>query len=98
MRRRHSSTLKAQVALEAIQGEVTVAEVATKYQVHPSQVQAWKAEVLGNLPLLFGKGDGNQEDAEPKIAALERKVGQLALENDFLKKSYQKSVKRSDSK
>lgn len=96
MRRRHSATLKAQVALEAIRGEVTAAEIATKYQVHPSQVQAWKAEVLGNLPLLFGKGDG--EDAEPKIAALERKVGQLALENDFLKKSYQRSVKRSDSK
>jgi transposase-like protein len=98
MRRRHSATLKAQVALEAIRGEVTVAEIAKKYQVHPRQVQAWKAEVLGNLALLFGKVDGDREDAEPKIAALERKVGQLTLENDFLKKRYQNSVKRSDSK
>jgi transposase-like protein len=56
-RRKHGSSFKAQVALEAIREEVTVAEIASKYQVHPSQVQAWKAEALGRFALLFGKKD-----------------------------------------
>ena len=97
-RRRHSSEFKAGIALEAVRGDVTVAEIAKKYGVHPGQVQAWKAEALANFATLFEKGGSLKEDSESHVAALERKVGQLAVENDFLKKSWAGYLKRSGGK
>lgn len=97
-RRKHSSSFKSEVALTAIRGEQTVAEIAAKYNVHPGQVQSWKAAALENLSILFEKGTKSSDNSEGQIAALERKVGQLAIENDFLKKSWSGYVKRSGSK
>ena len=85
-RRRHSSSFKSQVALAAIRGEQTVAEIAAKYKVHPGQVQAWKAAALEKLPGIFDQGTKSSDTSEEQIAVLERKVGQLSIENDFLKK------------
>ena len=61
-RRKHSSDFKARVALEALRGEVTVAQISSKYQANPSQVQLLKAEALSSLPKLFDKG--SQSGAE----------------------------------
>ncbi|EKE10204.1 MAG: transposase [uncultured bacterium] len=97
-RRKHSSGFKAQVALEAIRGERTIAEIAKKHTVHPGQVQAWKAEVLLKLALLFEQRTAGQPQSEEQVAVLERKVGQLTIENDFLKKSWMGYVKRTNRK
>src|SRR5881394_2237937 len=97
-RRKHSSGFKAQVALEAIRGDRTIAEIAKKYQVHPGQVQAWKAEALAKFSLVFDKGENAIGTCETQTAALERKIGQLTIENDFLKKSWAGYVKRNGEK
>jgi transposase len=90
------------VALEALRGEVTVAQIAQKHGLHPSQIQAWKAEALGNLERLFEKGSGQRGERasadEAQLGILERKVGQLLIENDFLKKSWAGYVKRTGLK
>ncbi len=97
-RRKHSSGFKAQVALEAVRGDVTVAEIAKKYNVHPGQVQAWKAEALAKFESLFDKEPSGRAKADDQLEVLERKVGQLTIENDFLKKSWSGYVKRSGGK
>lgn len=97
-RRKHSASFKSQVALVGIRGEQTVAEIASKYNVHPGQVQAWKAAALEKFPSLFEQGARSSDTSEEQIAVLERKVGQLSIENDFLKKSWQVSVRRRGSK
>ncbi len=91
-RKRYNSSFKAAVAMAAMKGEQTLAEIAQKYQIHPSQIKSWKAEVLKGLPGLFdGKEKKYQEKNEQDIAYLERKIGQLTVENDYLKKSWEKS-------
>ncbi len=97
-RRRHSSSFKAKVAIDAIRGEKTIAEIAALHQVHPGQVQVWKAEALEKFTGLFDKGNTQGSVSEAQLAALERKVGQLAIENDFLKKSWEGYSKRTGKK
>ena len=97
-RRKHSSGFKAQVSLAAIRGDVTIAEIAKRYTVHPGQVQAWKAEALAKLELLFDQRPVGPSKSEEEVAVLERKVGQLTIENDFLKKSWTGYVKRTGRK
>lgn len=97
-RRKHSAGFKAQVALAAIRGDVTIAEIAARYTVHPGQVQAWKAEALAKLELLFDHKSTRPLKTEEEVAVLERKVGQLTIENDFLKKSWAGYVKRTGKK
>lgn len=97
-RRKHDSNFKAQIALLAIRGDETVAEIASRHNIHPGQVQNWKAEALSKLPDLFDKSSKKASGSEEKISILERKVGQLAIENDFLKKNWAGYVKRSGGK
>lgn len=97
-RRKHSASFKAQVALEAIRGDMTVAEIAKKHNLHPGQIQAWKSEALSNLSSLFEKGSSPESSSEEEAALLERKVGQLTIENDFLKKSWTGYQKRNGGK
>lgn len=97
-RRKHSSGFKAKVALEAVCGDVTVAEIAKRHNVHPGQVQAWKAEALSKFESLFDKETSGKAKADGQVEVLERKVGQLTIENDFLKKSWSGYVKRSGGK
>ena len=82
-RRNHSAAFKARVALEAIRGEKTVAEIAAHHEVHPNQVMAWKSEVLANLAMIFG-GNMVADDAKQQIRELREKVGELTMERDFL--------------
>ena len=85
-RRNHSAAFKAKVALAAIKGEKTLAELAQQYDVHPTQVTAWKAQLLEGAPELFGSGSSPARDSAPSVdlKTLHAKIGELALENDFL--------------
>jgi transposase len=86
-RRKHSAEFKAKVALEALKGMDTLNEIAAKYEVHPVQVAGWKKELLDRVPELFErKNAAKDKTAEIEIAHLQRKVGQLSMEVDFLEK------------
>ena len=86
-RKRHSAALKAKVALAAIRGERTVNELAGLYQVHPSQIAAWKKRALVGIAELFADGRGKaRQDEETLKAQLYQQIGQLKVELDFLKK------------
>ena len=80
-RRTHSAQLKAKVALEAIAGDKTLAELAQKHDVHPNQITEWKRQLVERSADVFGS-----EQATPPVdlKVLHAKIGQLALENDFL--------------
>jgi len=82
-RRNHSATFKAKVALAAVKGDKTVAEIAQQYEVHPTQVADWRRLLLDRAADVFG---GAAAPSEPPVdlKALHAKIGQLALENDFL--------------
>jgi transposase len=82
-RRNHSAKFKAQVALEAIRGEKTVAEIAAHHEVHPNQVTTWKTQALENLAGIFG-GSLVADDGKEQIRQLREKVGELTMERDFL--------------
>jgi transposase len=81
-RRTHAPSFKAKVALAAIKGEKTLAELAQQYDVHPNQITAWKAHVVEAASGLFGAAS----DPTPPIdvKTLHAKIGKLTLENDFL--------------
>jgi transposase-like protein len=84
-RRSHAAAFKAKVALSAIKGEKTLAELAQQYDVHPNQITAWKAQVLEGVAGLFGSGATSIE-ALPAVdvKVLHAKIGELTLEVDFL--------------
>jgi transposase len=82
-RRNHSAKFKAQVALEAIRGEKTIAEIAAHHEVHPTQVTSWKNEVLEKLTGIFG-GESSNRDERERIRELHAKIGELTVERDFL--------------
>ncbi len=86
-RRTHSSQLKAKVALEAVAGDKTLAEIAQKYDVHPNQITEWKRQLVDRAADVFG-GQPNTPPVDLKV--LHAKIGQLALENDFLESALTK--------
>ena len=84
-RKQHSPSFKAKVALEVLKGDKTVAELASRFQVHPSQIQTWKKALLEGAARVFERGDGKrQKGEEALIAQLYQQIGQLKVERDFL--------------
>jgi transposase len=84
-RRKHSPSFKSKVALEAIKGEATVAQLAAKYEVHPGQIQSWKKALLEGAAGVFGGNhDKRQKGEAALVARLYQQIGQLKVERDFL--------------
>jgi len=81
-RRKHSPAFKSKVALAAIKGEQTVAELAQRFDVHPNQITQWKTLLLERAAAIFEGGEPAQEPVDVKT--LHAKIGELTLENDFL--------------
>ncbi len=87
-RRTHSPEFKARVALEALKGIKPVHEIASDNEIHPVQVSQWKKELQENMAEIFERKNARSKDTddEKKIEFLERKVGQLVVERDWLAK------------
>lgn len=84
-RRKFSASFKAKVAIEAIKEQSSLQELAAKYELHPNQISSWKREFLDNASLAFDS-KSEKEASDSDTAALYSKIGQLQVENDFLKK------------
>ena len=82
-RRSHSSAFKAKVALAAVKGEKTLAELAQLFDVHANQITTWRTQLLEGAAGVFGS-DGRGNEAPVDVKRLHAKIGELALENDFL--------------
>ncbi len=83
-RKRHSAEFKAQVAMAALSGEKTLAELASEYGVHPTMISSWKQELAKHAKELFERGHKKAADPQALIDHLHRKIGQLQVERDFL--------------
>jgi transposase len=88
-RRKYSAELKAKVALEALRGEQTLAELSARYYVHPNLIANWKKRARESLVDVFN-GGGQRRDAqhETMIKELHAKIGELTVEKDFLSKAF----------
>lgn len=87
MRKTFGPAMKAKVALGALKGDKTMAELSSEYEIHPNQISKWKKRVLELLPTLFEKrGDQKGRRPDPAMDDLYKQIGQLKVENDWLKK------------
>jgi len=87
-RRKQSPSFKARVALEALKGGETTAELASRFEVHPSQIRTWKKALAEGATGIFGDDQGDKKKDDAKlIAQLYQQIGQLKVERDFLENS-----------
>jgi transposase-like protein len=89
-RRNHSSAFKAKVALAAIKGERTMAELSEQFDVHPNQIQDWRKRLFQEADTVFGQAQRQREDNEEKVKELHEKIGQLTMERDFLERGLER--------
>lgn len=88
-RRRFSAEFKAKIALEAIRGEQTINELASRYELHPNMITNWKRQAIDNMAAVFsGATEPNKQADEAQIKELHAKIGQLTVERDFLAKAF----------
>ena len=89
-RKRYSADFKAKVALEALRGDLTTAQLATKHGIHPTMVGEWKKQAMDGLTAVFSDRPAAQEttkSSEAEVEKLHAKIGQLVVERDFLAKA-----------
>jgi len=85
-RRKFSAEFKTKVALEAVKNQQTLAELSAKFEVSPGVISRWKGELLENLASTFEKKEGSEKDSV-NVEELYAQIGQLKVENDWLKKN-----------
>lgn len=91
MRKSHDKAFKAKVALDAMKEESTIQELARKYDIHPNQISQWKRQLVDSAPELFERANHKSDEtraAERREEMLLKAVGEMKIENDFLKKKY----------
>jgi len=84
IRRNHTPAFKAKVALAALKGEKTLSELAQQFDVHPNQITQWKGQLLEGAARVFGHDKSEAATPSVDLKSLHAKIGELALENDFL--------------
>ncbi len=88
-RKKHSTQTKLKVVLEALKGEKTTAEITAKYGIHSTQINNWKKAAIEIIPEAFsGSRKRQEDDQEALIDELYKQIGQLKVENEFLKKTF----------
>jgi putative transposase len=88
MRKNHDAAFKAKVALEALKGEKTMAQISSEYGIHVNQIRQWRQKLLEELPGVFSdRRQKKDKDTEEMTSELYRQIGQLKVELDWLKKS-----------
>jgi len=88
-RRRFSAEFKAKVALEAIRGEQTIHDLASRYELHPNMITNWKRQAIDNMAAAFsGTTERSSKADDSQITELHAKIGQLTVERDFLAKAF----------
>ena len=88
-RKRYSAEFKAKVALEAIKGEATLSELASRFGIHTTMIAQWKRQAAqGMVDVFSGKAGRHEIDQEARIKELHAKIGQLTVERDFLSKAF----------
>ncbi len=90
-RRNHSASFKAKVAVAAIRGDKTLAELSEQFYVHQNQIQDWRGrKLLDHADQVFGRGGSSPSESEHKIKELHAKIGQLTMERDFLEQGLER--------
>jgi transposase len=90
-RRNHTPAFKAKVALAAVRGDRTLAQLAEQFDVHPNQITTWKAQLEGGAVDVFGAGSTAPAAPAVDVKSLHAKIGELTLENDFLEGALSKA-------
>ena len=95
-KRRFDAAFKAKVALEAVRGEKTIAQLSSEFGVHVSQIRQWRRQLLEELPSIFVDGRKRSDKGSEQLTAeLYRQIGQLKVELDWLKKSFNAPLSKS---
>ena len=90
-RRNHTAAFKAKVALAALKGEKTLAELAQPFDVHPNQITQWKTQLARGRAGVFGPDGARRQEPAVDVKTLHAKIGELTLENDFLEGALSKA-------
>lgn len=89
-RRNHSASFKAKVALAAIRGDKTLAELSEQFDVHQNQIQDWRRKLLDQADQVFERSGSSPPESEHKVKELHAKIGQLTMERDFLEQGLER--------